>query len=100
MDKQTLINYVKGERTRGVRDEDIRVELLAKGWADMMITEVIENINTSPLAILPSVAELIKNSFDELWRNIWKSFLIMVLPIVLVGSLGFVGGLSRKNDGN
>lgn len=94
MDKQTLFNYVSEERARGVHDEDIKAELISKGWAEMMISEVMNTVGFSTQNTLPSLYELLKRSFDELWRNIWKSFLIMVLPIVLVGGIGLVGGLS------
>lgn len=94
MDKQTLLSYVATERRRGVRDEDIKTELITKGWAELLIRDVLADSAGTQLAVLPAISLLLKSSFDELWRNIWKAFLIMVLPMTLVGLLGFSGGVS------
>jgi hypothetical protein len=92
MDKQTLLSYIAAERIRGVLDVDIKAELLAKGWEENLVNETLSGVSNTTSA-LPSIMELLRSSFDELWRNIWKSILIMVLPVVLIFLLGIVGGV-------
>lgn len=92
MDKQTLIAYIATERTRGVLDADIKAELMTKGWTELMVNEALDGANVTS-GTLPSIMELLRSSFDELWRNIWKSILIMVLPVVLIFLLGIIGGV-------
>ena len=95
MDTRTLLAYIAAERARGVLDADIRTELLTKGWDAAAVDGAIGNAanTTSSRAELPPVMQLIKDSFDELWKNVWKSFLIMVVPIGSVFILGLIGGL-------
>lgn len=99
MDKETLIAYIQTERARGVADADIKTELLTKGWSEEMVSiELGENTKNS--SALPPVMELISASFSELWRNIWKSFLIMLLPFLVAVTFGFMGGAGMILSGS
>ena len=95
MDTLTLFSYITAERARGVRDAAIRSELISKGWDVTAVDDALGNAEeTYPTPVpLPSVMQLVKDSFDELWTNIWKSFLIMVVPIGTVFLLGVIGGI-------
>lgn len=93
MDKETLITYIQTERARGVLDTDIKTELLTKGWNEAMVAEGLNGSSGLNTAVLPPVMELVSLSLGELWKNIWKSFLIMLLPFASTFVLGFMGGV-------
>ena len=96
MDKETLVTYVRSERARGVRDGDLRTELLNKGWKDDDIHSAFSDTETALVLVapkmLPPLRELLKKSFDELWKNIWKALLIMVVPFLAIFIFGIVSG--------
>lgn len=64
MSNETLKDYVRDERAKGVTDEAIRAELLAKGWKEEVISEVLPNatdvlLPPSPSSVIATETETI-----------------------------------------
>ena len=96
MDKETLINYIKDERARGVHDEDLHAELVHKGWKNEDIVSAFKATETSLVTTektLPPLKEMLRSSFDELWKNIWKTLLIMAIPFLALFIFGIASGV-------
>ena len=97
MQNDEIAKYVADERARGVRDEDIRNELLAKGWKVEDVNFAIEGGGEAPP--LPSVKpegqlSSIGSLFSETWGEMQVHFSliasIMTVPVILyfIASLG------------
>jgi uncharacterized membrane protein YhaH (DUF805 family) len=50
MNNEEIMKYIADERARGVRDEDIKKELLAKGWKE----EDVNGVLSSPTSVQPN----------------------------------------------
>lgn len=103
MSNEQINNYIASERARGVRDEDIRAELIKTGWSEADVASAITppDVNSSltpteaPLAELPGAIELLKESWALFAVNFMTYVGIVLLPMLLWGGLAavVVGGL-------
>lgn len=89
-----LISYVASERARGVSDETIRTALLAQGWQEADVTEVLGTLSAAKAPLptstsLPGVFETMKESWSLYTKGLATLLGISVLPMLL-----FVTGIA------
>ena len=102
-ENQEIAKYVSLERARGVREEDIKTELLAKGWKEEDVQASMEASTNTPHAT-PIVRPRELIGAGALLSGTWKEFqlrfmliaAIMSVPVVLYFIAGVgVGMLSQ-----
>jgi hypothetical protein len=90
MNNEEIQKYIADERARGVRDEDIKKELLVKGWKEEDVNAGItanrsaDGVADSPVTggtLLPA-GTLVSVSFKELTDHFVLIAQIMVLPLI------------------
>ncbi len=87
MNNEEIKKYVADERARGVRDEDIKKELITKGWKEGDVQSVmgmggpVPGSAPIPTGVLMSAGDLLSLSFNELKERIALIAQIMAFPV-------------------
>lgn len=99
MQNEEIAKYVVDERARGVREEDIKAELLAKGWKEDDVNAAMATVasDTSPPATqfnggLSDMGDLFLLTWTDMQSHFSLIASIMSVPIILY----FAASVSRE----
>ena len=96
MEKDTLVAYIATERARGVTDENIRTELLTKGWGEQEVRNVL-GTGASDAAIhtsdkLPGVFALLKETKNIYMKSLQFFSIISLILFIPMFLMTYVTG--------
>ena len=80
MENDTLVAYITTERARGVTDDNLRTELLTKGWGASEVDAAMGRESLSGKS-LPSLGVLLSSSWEILIKQ--KEFFMLSTPVQL-----------------
>ncbi len=104
MQNDEIAKYVADERARGVREEDIKTELLAKGWkvedVNFATREALGNASVSsiPSGQLSSIGTLFSETWNEMQAHFSLIASIMVVPVILYFAASLGKGMMTPQD--
>ncbi len=87
MENDTLVAYIATERARGVTDDNIRAELLTKGWSEAEVLLALggdaKGASVAPVVqVLPGIFALLKETKNTFMKSL-QFFTIISLCLVL-----------------
>ena len=97
MQNEEIAKYVADERARGVREQDIKTELLAKGWKAEDVNAAMESAGgivalplTKSVRELSSIGMLLSETWNEMQAHFSLIASIMSVPVILyfIATLG------------
>ncbi|MCA9392105.1 hypothetical protein KC614_02790 [candidate division WWE3 bacterium] len=97
-----IVDFIKVSKSAGVSDDDIRAQLLSKGWSQQDIDDSFVVFTNDPAAIntvsdsayLISVSDLINGTvgvWQQHWRQLFMIVLIAQIPVFISVVLAYVG---------